>query len=281
MIIHFLVFLSNIIIIWFLSRNNVTATDGWFTINSIVFITIYQVLAIINISRKRNLTFIINLTLSFIVFAIWAKFLYLIYHPVFIIVLIVVVLIISFLIIYHKKKFRLDLILFTFFMIFSFFLSDRYIIENYWYSNRTPWKSDLTWDEFKGKPKKESIYSAAIYPSIAWKVNSSFGTNSCVAAAFYTPDSSWTKINTDNFLLLHEQTHADIYEVWARDLRKFSDGNTLCREATIKRVRSICDSMMRIDSLYEAETEHGGIIQNQRLWSYQIKMKLAELEDYK
>ncbi len=114
---------------------------------------------------------------------------------------------------------RILLVLFALFTL-SFILPDNDVIL---------WKKDrpLTWDDFKGKPPKRFAVASTNY-DILQKVLSINKDSSCVEVkAVFFSNKSWKREKwIDKTVLIHEQKHFDIVELYARKLRKLIRSNT-------------------------------------------------------
>ena len=142
----------------------------------------------------------------------------------------------------------------------------------------------LTWDEYKGKrPDSTEIGAASyigfeIYPSLIKDLPSI-----TIRTSFF-PYKSWKKYPTD-LLLIHEQGHFDLAEVYSRKIRK----KFICLQEKdckdFNKYYEVYDELhveyKEASSKYDLETNFGRNYENQLQWKRKISSQLIELNDYK
>ena len=102
----------------------------------------------------------------------------------------------------------------------------------------------------------------------------------------FDPSQSWVKPGSQNDVLLrHEQTHFDLTEVAARQLRKrLADLNDPCRSFVMGEIdRLIADQRQpwkQAQELYDRETGHGTNEMRQRFWDERTQTLLDELKGF-
>jgi hypothetical protein len=105
-----------------------------------------------------------------------------------------------------------------------------------------------------------------------------------IICRFY-PNASWIKPNPTAELLIHEQKHFDLGEIYARQMRKKLQSTKLmavnCNEMVeniIQETRNDCFARQRA---YDAATAHGIHAAQQQYWNELILNELTALQDYK
>lgn len=151
----------------------------------------------------------------------------------------------------------------------------------------------LKWSDFKGSPDYSKTYIAAVSVSFIYKTRYKKKDNilEVYLHALLERDKSYVKVQKrpNSYDLLHEQMHFNIQEIYTRMNRQkikeviFSDSvNTLLQ------VRKILNdihweyyySAKNAQKTYDAETDHGNIVDKQMEWNSKIEKELKELEDY-
>lgn len=154
-----------------------------------------------------------------------------------------------------------------------------------------PWKAGekLSWSDFKGAPDHNHPYAAITYSGMSYGfsaeiINGKVWVNYDVKS-FFVANKSWVKrwYSNDKGLLKHEQLHFDITELFARKFRKrLSEMNfTENVKAEIKAVyQQITDEKVKLQKLYDVETDHSKNKQNQNNWDLKINSELQKLIDF-
>jgi hypothetical protein len=146
----------------------------------------------------------------------------------------------------------------------------------------------LGWQDFAMKPPRQSGDDCHSWVGFdaEWV---------CEASGFmfhvrttFDPNQSWVKPQSrDPALLRHEQTHFDLTELSARQLRKrLSDLDQPCRsflmtqeiDRAITEYRQVWEQDQK---LYDKETVYGTNPVRQRLWEERTRQRLQELESFK
>ncbi len=151
-----------------------------------------------------------------------------------------------------------------------------------WSSNRK-----LTWNDFKGKPNYNEIYAARTYFSILLKPKTYQDSIVVTINNQFEIYNSWIKMKdtTTIFLLDHEQGHFDIAEICARSIRQAVSNSTFKnRESAHRFLNDTYDYQwslyLKLNALYEKETDHCKNKIKQKEWSEKIAKMLKELDDY-
>ncbi len=148
--------------------------------------------------------------------------------------------------------------------------------------------SQLQWEDFKATPKLHSQYHANTNSgfSYSWsysKTNGEITLEYDVFSTFY-PYSSWVHPDHKNAeLLAHEQAHFDISELHARKLRKAMDvykpGRSIRNDLRII-YNDIEAKRVKMQKLYDAESEHSQNEQGELKWQTFIIAELKRLDAY-
>lgn len=154
-----------------------------------------------------------------------------------------------------------------------------------------PWKASekLTWDDFKATPDMDHPYAAITYSGMSYGfsadiVNEEIYVNYKVNC-FFVANKSWVKRRylTDQELLLHEQLHFDITELFARKFRKKLGEMTFTKnvKAEIKAVYNrITKEKISTQKRYDLETDHSKNELSQKKWQLKIKNELQKLIEF-
>lgn len=144
----------------------------------------------------------------------------------------------------------------------------------------------LTWDDFKGKPAKRFAVASTHYDivkSIEFTNNTTAVID--VKALFYCK-KSWKRIQwADATVLIHEQKHFDIVELYARKMRKLITEHNYS-SSTIKEktdsLYTIIDKEMDVyQDLYDDETGGSTNGEKQKEWNQKIITEIKELNEFK
>lgn len=150
-------------------------------------------------------------------------------------------------------------------------------------------KDTLTWTDFQGQIPKDSDTEsgleglAATVAEIEIAIDKINNNVTFKVICFFVKTKSWHKNNSIT-ILMHEQLHFDIAELFARKIRKELDSLKLNKVTdTLYYTDKINELMMerhRIDSLYDCETLHGAVDFMQLKWHERINKELEDLKEY-
>src|SRR5262249_44372894 len=88
----------------------------------------------------------------------------------------------------------------------------------------------LTGSDFQGRPDPASSMKAMTHSGIAYSWQCANGTLTYEVIARFDRSKSWMRPGAETKLLLHEQKHFDITEIYARKMRKaFSEMSNPCK----------------------------------------------------
>lgn len=144
----------------------------------------------------------------------------------------------------------------------------------------------ISWDDFKGQPKSVSKFGASIFANIAYQLTTRTQDGSIVAQVtskvYMVRGISWVlPTNRNDYALRHEQLHFDIAQVVMNRFKK----KLLMLEADlhddlISQIQyeyiETYREMNRLQTAYDAETEHGKNTIKQAEWDKKIKSWLDE-----
>lgn len=154
-----------------------------------------------------------------------------------------------------------------------------------------PWKASekLSWSDFKGEPDYNHPYAAITYSGMSYGFSADV-VNGKVwvkyeVKSFFVANKSWVKrwFLKDKGLLAHEQLHFDITELYAREFRKRLSEMTFTEnvKAEIKQVyESITSEKVKLQKLYDVETDHSKKELAQKNWQQKIQTELQKLSQF-
>lgn len=151
---------------------------------------------------------------------------------------------------------------------------------------RMAWEEErpLRWSDFKGTPDYLIDFAATTNSGMshAYAIDSNGvldKSSSSVLAHFY-PSFSWYKAaDTTAAILRHEQSHFDISEIHARKLRKRIQeyAFTTNSKAEIKQLYQLTEQERKnTQALFDKETNHSRIKEQELLWARRIKDSLEK-----
>jgi hypothetical protein len=145
----------------------------------------------------------------------------------------------------------------------------------------------LTWADFKGHATNSSSYDALTEGSFSCNFEKVSTTESkLVIQMGFDTKKSWVKpkMATDK-LLIHEQGHFDIFEIYTRIfVKKLEEENALSGPKYGDKVKKIFDKnfkeLMKLQEKYDKETNHSKNEEKQLEWNVKIKSLLEENKQY-
>jgi hypothetical protein len=155
-----------------------------------------------------------------------------------------------------------------------------------------PWSPSrrLSWSDFLGIPQPASDASATTAYVISYDGECDGSRFSFHVATTFLPDRSWVKPTVlgssvaSRRVLQHEQTHFDLGELHARELRRAltelpdpCDGPADARNAVVERIMRLDDETQR---RYDFETESGMEMSRQVEWENRVARQLTVLNKY-
>lgn len=143
-------------------------------------------------------------------------------------------------------------------------------------------KQKLKWDDFKCKPDTNKKYLSASTVTIDCKWDCVNGQFQYKVKALFSKSWSWAKKEgKKEFLLMHEQHHFDLTEVYARMIRKELKllTNPCKNQGKIKSIIAELTEKHNLEQKkYDIETNHGINNTVQKKWEENISKRLNELD---
>lgn len=152
--------------------------------------------------------------------------------------------------------------------------------------NKILWSNDrkLEWDDFQGIPDDKAVNTVAMIQGSIEIVKIDLIDNipKPIVHCYFIKDKSWTVVN-DDYTLQHEQLHFDIYEVYARKIRKGIDSLNTEKIQNIKDYQSLYDNYIlecaEKNVQYDNEVYFNEVKQQE--WNNEIHKQLLKLNNYK
>jgi hypothetical protein len=152
-----------------------------------------------------------------------------------------------------------------------------------------PWDSatPLAWSQFRAKPQPAYFTAAQTSSSVTYLIGCLRTEARFAVLATFSTTESWVRpdVSPDSIAgpqtLRHEQTHFDLSEVFARELRR-ALGTTpgLC-PANLQAARQLFDSLSAVskalNARYDEDTGHGTVLDAQAVWSARVRAQLDSL----
>ncbi|PQB06672.1 hypothetical protein BST83_05495 [Polaribacter filamentus] len=143
----------------------------------------------------------------------------------------------------------------------------------------------LNWKDFKSIEKTKNIGVAQTAASIEIKPfrNKNKKYDYKVLSKFYK-NKSWTETENSE-VLIHEQLHFDIAELYARKMRKeivlVKSKNKIVKEEDYRRIHQfLFREYLMFQNKYDIETDFSKKTETQEIWNDSILKKLINLNDY-
>lgn len=143
--------------------------------------------------------------------------------------------------------------------------------------------SQLTWDDYKGRPdpNSDAAASTTTYLGIEYKFSSK-GFEYDIQCRF-SRTRSWGKHKTD-YILKHEQGHFDIAEIFARKLNREMSEYRFDEKNFKKDLKKIYEKITKekeeYQEQYDRETDHSRKSVRQAEWLVKIAERLEELKEF-
>lgn len=140
----------------------------------------------------------------------------------------------------------------------------------------------LAQEDFEGKAKGKA--EATTSGSIFLYTKEENGQMKFVVEAIFIKSKSFIKSSSE-YILKHEQLHFDIYELYARKLRKkiaeknFAKSRNISQEIQLM-YHKIFEECVKEQEKYDRETENSMNMVKQEIWKNKISAELAALSAY-
>ena len=148
-----------------------------------------------------------------------------------------------------------------------------------------PWTSGykLKWQDFRGVPDRGSDRVAITVSNIGYSLTYNSTSFTVKVKCVFEKRKSWTT-TLDSLVLIHEQGHFDISEIFARKLRKaFKEYkfNAKTVQVDLKEIFTKINSERRLyNQLYDIETNSSQNQTMQQQWNKKIADELLALKLY-
>lgn len=141
----------------------------------------------------------------------------------------------------------------------------------------------LKWEDFQGTADTASDYKALSNLDLGFNLSYCESFFSYRVVCSFDKKRSWFHVK-DSTLLMHEQGHFDIAEIFARKLRRLFT-NYEFNFATVQNdfnemYNRVMDERREMDELYDKETDFSRNKKLQLSWNEKIKTELKELSPY-
>jgi hypothetical protein len=148
-----------------------------------------------------------------------------------------------------------------------------------WSANRP-----LTWADFQGEPKERSRHKAVTDSGMSIGFSCNEGIPNVTVRTYFHPEESWTKTTESDALLVHEQLHFDITELFVRKLRKQLDALGPDCNRVNKHIQDYYDrnyqAYANYQEQYDKETNHSIDEKRQKEWEMRVAKELKALEAF-
>lgn len=142
----------------------------------------------------------------------------------------------------------------------------------------------LGWQDFEGKRTEDAIGDAGSVVQIKAKPYLVKNKVKYEVTALFLRNKSWVSDPSEE-LLIHEQLHFDVAELYARKIRKKIQELSARNITDIKIFNTLIQELLEesnaADRQYDIETLHGALLKKQKQWEVKIKDELRELESFK
>lgn len=143
----------------------------------------------------------------------------------------------------------------------------------------------LTWSHFQVRHTAEDDHAAQSNIGISTSCQYSGKTASITIRATFNRQNSWVRNDCLNgYILEHEQRHFDISELFARQLRKEVSQARFTPKGFSKEYTNIYNSIISrhndYQDMYDTQTNHSILKEEQMLWNKRIDAELAALAHY-
>jgi hypothetical protein len=149
------------------------------------------------------------------------------------------------------------------------------------------WRPDykLKWEDFCGAPDTSSEYGGLTHAYIEYSLSNSNDSFHTVVYCYFNKKESWIRKNTTSGIIIHEQGHFNIAEIFARKLRqafkvyKFNPQNV--NQDSQRIFKEIALDLKRMNEQYDEETDFSRNKKAQSYWNNKIVQELKKLEQFR
>lgn len=174
----------------------------------------------------------------------------------------------------------------------KFFLIVFLLIFNALQAQKIVWNEDrkLSWDDFKSKTNNLGGSTVVAYTHCGWEYSAVTSSDPKIPVkidieTIFNIDKSWKDVKRINdYVLLHEQKHFDIAEIFARKFRKEVSEKVKTTPDFKKYFKGIyakiSSDYRNFQNAYDRETEHGMNKEKQAEYNTRISEELENLKNY-
>lgn len=168
-----------------------------------------------------------------------------------------------------------------------------FLFVNALFGQKIIWQEDrkLVWDDFKSPVNRKSNPDVAAYTHCGWEYSVVKSTNpkspvKIEITAIFNVDRSWKDVKKiSDYILLHEQKHFDIAELFVRKFRKEVEEKIKTSGDYDKKFKAvyskISNEYKNFQQSYDKITEHGMNKEKQAEYNALITEELDHLKSYK
>jgi hypothetical protein len=141
----------------------------------------------------------------------------------------------------------------------------------------------LRFNDFKGKPAKSGTLLATSVLQFQFKFHFFDDIFWYELRTSFLKKESWASIG-DSSLMVHEQLHFDLMEVYSRILKKqFQEfTNMQVNDSIVRKTYKVIENQCKADQeLFDEQTGHGINSLATKEWTYKIRKMLDSLDAYK
>ncbi len=177
--------------------------------------------------------------------------------------------------------------------LFSLFIFQLFLFSFSLLSQHPPidWSPEkkLSWDDFKAAPTGKMFEAAKSEFEIKFKYQGAYKEGKLVFSfdvmPQFIPEESWyNQERATHELLMHEQLHFDITELFARKMRKRFRETTFSEDSYDSEIKALYVKTMtelkNYRSVYNSETFFGAKLDKQLQWNDKVAKTLNELSAY-
>lgn len=168
-----------------------------------------------------------------------------------------------------------------------------FLISNSLFSQKIIWKENvkLKWSNFKSNINHQQGSNVVAYTNCGWVYSYVKSSNpkalvKVTIETVFNEDKSWKDVKRINdYVLLHEQKHFDIAEIFSRKLRKEVAEKIKTSSDFDKYFQGIYNKVLKsyqdFQKTYDAETKNGIVEEKQSEYNRIIAEELDNLKSYK
>lgn len=149
------------------------------------------------------------------------------------------------------------------------------------------WSPDasLKWSDFQGNADMAYGGTALTSGKILYSADYIDDSLTIVLECYFDKELSWLKNgDSTDYLLRHEQLHFDLFEAYARKMRKEMLGLDLTFDDAQKKLEKVFYSVYKeckdVQKQYDKDSNHSLIEEEQNKWDEKITKLLSEFEQY-